>query len=148
MPGGTGLMPAVLAGNPGAQGQSLVRNFSLGGRMGGTKETDFVLGTEFPQFHRMSDIRRPDPVKALAFVDESINSVDDGFFAVQLQNTWMNSSTTRHAGGATFSFADGHAERWQWLGLKLEQDWWAPAVSAAGDSTLDLHRVQEAVVER
>jgi prepilin-type N-terminal cleavage/methylation domain-containing protein/prepilin-type processing-associated H-X9-DG protein len=146
-PAAVGLMPAILAGNPSAHGQSLVRNFSLSGRMGGTEETDFVLGNQYIQFHRMSDIRRPDPVKALVFVDESMNSVDDGYFAVQLQNTWMNSPTKRHAGGATFSFADGHAELWKWLGLKQEQDWWGPAVSAAGDSTPDLRRVQEGVAE-
>lgn len=96
----------------------------------------------------MSDIRRPSPVNALAFLDESINSVDDGFFATPLQDVWMNSPTTRHTGGVTLSFADGHAERWKWLGLKLEQDWYAPVVSAAGDSTRDLRRVQDAVVER
>ncbi len=144
-PAASGLMPAILSGAPGAQGKSLTRNFSLSGRMGGTEETDYVLGSQYPQFRRMSDIRWPDPVKALTFVDESINSVDDGYFAVQLQNTWMNSPTTRHAGGATFSFADGHAERWKWLRLKQEQDWWAPAVSTAGDSTPDLRRVQEGV---
>ncbi len=147
-PAARGLMPAILAGNPTARSQSLVRNFSLSGRMGGTDETDFVLGSQFAQFRRTSDIHQPDPVKALAFVDESINSVDDGFFAVQLENTWMNSPTTRHDRGVTFSFADGHAERWRWHGLNQEQDWWASAVSGAGDSTFDLRRVQDAVVER
>ncbi len=147
-PAASGVLPAALSGDSGARGQSLVRNFSLSGRMGGTSETDYVLGNQYPQFHRMNDIRRPNPVNALVFVDESINSVDDGYFAVQLQHAWMNSPTTRHGCGATFSFADGHVERWQWLGLKREQDWWAPAVSATGDSTLDLERVQKGVAER
>ncbi|HEY5912591.1 MAG TPA: prepilin-type N-terminal cleavage/methylation domain-containing protein [Verrucomicrobiae bacterium] len=147
-PAARGLMPGILARYPGTQGRSLVRNFSLSGRMGGTDETDFVLGSQYPQFHWTSDIIRPGPAKALAFLDESINSVDDGFFAVQLENTWMNSPTTRHARGVTFSFADGHAERWRWRSLNQEQDWWAPAVSGAGDSTADLRRLQDAVVER
>ncbi len=147
-PAAGGLMPGILAANPQAHGQSLVRNFSLSGRMGGTEETDFVLGSQFAQFHRTSDIHQPDPVKAMTFVDESINSVDDGFFAVQLENAWMNSPTTRHNRGVTFSFADGHAEYWRWRGLNQEQDWWAPTVSGAGDSTVDLRRVQAAVVER
>jgi prepilin-type N-terminal cleavage/methylation domain-containing protein/prepilin-type processing-associated H-X9-DG protein len=146
-PAATGLIPAVLAGTPGIQGASLVRNFSMMGRMGGAAENDGILGSQYPQFRRMSDIRHPDPVKAIVFLDESINSVDDGYLAVQLQNTWMNSPTMRHNRGGTFSFADGHAERWQWLGLRQEQDWWAPAVSAVGDSTPDLRRVQAAVVE-
>ncbi len=147
-PAATGLMPAILGGTPGTQGRSLVRNFSLCGRMGGTDETEFVLGSQYLQFHRTTDIQQPSPVNALTFVDESINSVDDGFFAVQLAETWMNSPTTRHNRGVTFSFADGHAERWKWRALNREQDWWAPAADSAGDSTPDLRRVQNAVVER
>ncbi len=147
-PAARGLMPAILAGTPGTQGQSLVRNFSLSGRMGGTEETEFVLGSQYPQFHKTSDIRQPDPAKAMVFLDESINSVDDGLFAVQLWDTWMNSPTTRHAHGVTLSFADGRAERWRWRALSQEQDWWAPAVSANGDSTFDLRRIQDAVAER
>ncbi len=147
-PSAFGQMPAILAGTPGTQDKSLVRNFSMAGRMGGTEETDFVLGSQYPQFHRTSDIVRPKPVNALVFVDESVNSVDDGFCAVQLQDTWMNSPTIRHQYGATLSFADGHAERWKWRALRQEQDWWAPARSAAGDSTPDLRRFQQAVVEK
>ncbi len=147
-PAARGLLPSMISGTSGAPGKSLVRNFSLSGRMGGTEETDFVLGAQYPQFRRTSDIRRPDPVNALAFVDESIESVDDGFFATALQESWMNSPTTRHARGATFSFADGHAEPWRWRVLSQEQDWWASPISAAGDSTADLHRLQNAVVER
>jgi len=65
-----------------------------------------------------------------------------------MQMIWMNSPTTRHTVGFTLSFADDHAERWQWLGLKIEQDWYAPVVSDAGDSTRDLRRIQNAVAER
>jgi prepilin-type processing-associated H-X9-DG protein len=80
-------------------------------------------------------------------VDESINSVDDGFFATQLQNVWMNSPTIRHSHGAVFAFADGHVQRWRWLGLNTEQDWWAPAAAPGEDSRADLRRLQYAVVE-
>jgi hypothetical protein len=113
--------------------------------MGATEETVFVLGETFMPFRKLSEIRRPDPVRALVFVDESINSVDDGFFAVQLQNTWMNSPTSRHHLGCVLSFADGHSERWKWQGVRGEQDWWAPAIGAA---LQDLRRMQEAVVQR
>ena len=141
-------IPNILAGNAAASGKGLVRHFSLCGRMGGTEESDGVLGSQYPQYRKLSEILRPAPPNALVFVDESINSVDDGYFATQLQDTWMNSPTTRHSRGATFSFADGHSERWQWRGLNQEQDWYAPAVSGGVDSTKDLRRLQNAVVEK
>jgi prepilin-type N-terminal cleavage/methylation domain-containing protein/prepilin-type processing-associated H-X9-DG protein len=142
-----GQVPAVLAGDPRFLGKGLVRNFSLSGRMGGTEETAWVLGSSFPQFRKTTDIVRPAPAKALTFLDESIHSVDDGFFAAQLGDTWMNSPTVRHNKGAVFSFADGHAEYWRWRVLSQEQDWWAPAVSAGADSRQDLRRLQAAIVE-
>lgn len=147
-PAAVGLIPSILSGTTGLQGSSLVRNFSMSGRMGGTEDSAWVLGAQYPLFQKMHDIRRPDPVNALLFVDESINSVDDGFFATALQQTWMNSPTVRHARGATFSFADGHVERWQWRALKTEQDWFGPVINGGADSSADLRRVQNAVAER
>ena len=129
-------------------GKGLVRHFSMSGRMGATDDFVSILGGQYPLFRKMHDIRHPDPTRALVFVDESINSVDDGFFATQLQQTWMNSATIRHSRGGLFSFADGHAERWQWRALNVEQDWWAPAISGGLDTTADLRRVQSAVVEQ
>jgi len=139
-------VPSMLAGTA-AAGKGLVRHFSISGRMGGTKDTAFVLDP-YPQFVKMHDIQRPTAPKAVVFVDESIQSVDDGYFATQLQNLWMNSPTSRHARGANFSFADGHAERWRWRSLNMEQDWWANSLGGAVDTSADLRRLQDAVVER
>jgi prepilin-type processing-associated H-X9-DG protein len=137
----------MLAGDPAMRGQGLVRHFSLSGRMGGTPEMDSILGSRFPIFRKMADIRHPDPAIALVFVDESVQSIDDGFFAVQMSQTWMNSPTARHLRGASFSFADGHAERWKWRALSAEQDWWAPA-SAMPNTLVDLQRLQAGVAEQ
>ncbi len=141
-PAARGKVPGPLMGRPEVVNSGIVRHYSLGGRMGGLDETGFVLGPNYPLFRKMSEIHNPEPVEALVFIDESINSVDDGYFAVQLENTWMNSPTARHAGGAVFSFADSHAERWKWRGLAVEQDWWAPA---QGSVLTDLKRLQKAV---
>jgi prepilin-type N-terminal cleavage/methylation domain-containing protein/prepilin-type processing-associated H-X9-DG protein len=141
-------VPSMLAGNPAVKGKGLVRHFSIGGRMGGVADTAFVLGAQYPQFAKLHEIRHPDPPNALVFVDESIQSVDDGYFATHLQQTWMNSPTTRHSRGAVFSFADGHAERWQWRALNTEQDWFAPTVANGVDTAADLRRLQKAVVEQ
>jgi prepilin-type N-terminal cleavage/methylation domain-containing protein/prepilin-type processing-associated H-X9-DG protein len=142
------LVPNALQGNPGVQGRGLVRHCAMNGRMGGRDDTIWVLGNQYPQFKKMSEIRRPNPVNALVFIDESIQSVDDGYFATQLQQTWMNSPTVRHARGANFSFADGHAEWWKWHSLDKEQDWWAPAISGTVNTIADLQKLQNAIAEQ
>ena len=53
--------------------------------------------------------------------------------------TWENAPTARHNNGATFAFADGHAERWGWKGLTGE-----PCGGAAANAT-DLKRVQDSM---
>ena len=111
----------------------------------GVSDNSFVLGTAFPQYKKLNEIQRPPPCNALLFVDESKDSIDDGYFAVELTPVWMNSPTVRHSKGGHFSFADGHSERWGWRVLAQDQDWWAPAVGASGDTSRDLRRMQDAV---
>jgi prepilin-type N-terminal cleavage/methylation domain-containing protein/prepilin-type processing-associated H-X9-DG protein len=139
-------IPSALGGAPGAVGKGLVRHVSMSGRMGATDDFLWILGSQYPLFRKIHDIRHPDPAAALVFVDESIESIDDGFFATHLEPTWMNSPTARHSNGAIFSFADGHGERWGWRGLRVEQDWFAPTTGPGGDSLPDLRRVWTAVV--
>ena len=139
-------------------GKRIVRNFSMIGRMGGADaddarnfgvgDTSGILGPQFPQYKKMNQIIRPPPCNATVFIDESINTIDDGFLAVELSPTWQNSPTVRHSQGGQFSFADGHADRWKWRALRQEQDWWAPAFGSSGDTTPDLTRWQESVALR
>jgi len=78
-------------------------------------------------------------------MDESLNTVDDGFFIVRLGSDvtqWQNSPTARHSNGAVLSFADGHAERWGWRGIKKEQSADAPVTE---NQTGDLTRVQHTI---
>ena len=65
----------------------------------------------------MTEILLPPPAEAMTFVDESINTVDDGYFAVNYTyepTDWQNSPTVRHGNSGVFGFADAHAERWRW----------------------------------
>jgi prepilin-type N-terminal cleavage/methylation domain-containing protein/prepilin-type processing-associated H-X9-DG protein len=148
-------VPSTIKGLPGTAG-GIIRNFSMSGRMGGADATDaarfgvndtsYVLGPQYPQFKRMSEISHPAPALSVVFLDESINSVDDGYFAVQLTTTWQNSPTARHMKGGQFSFADGHVEHWPWRVLNTEQDYNIPAASSpSGNTTVDLVRLQQAV---
>jgi prepilin-type N-terminal cleavage/methylation domain-containing protein/prepilin-type processing-associated H-X9-DG protein len=151
-------LPATLRGIPAMSGKRIVRNFSMIGRMGGADaddarnfgvgDTSGILGPQFPQYKKMNQIIRPPPCNATVFIDESINTIDDGFLAVELSPTWQNSPTVRHSQGGQFSFADGHADRWKWRALRQEQDWWAPAFGSSGDTTPDLTRWQESVALR
>ena len=136
----------------------LARNFSLEGRMGGATDADnskygsgseeWVLGPTYPQYHMMGDIKNPSPADALTFLDESLETIDDGYFAVNYAtepNSWQNSPTVRHGMSGVLSFADGHAERWRWRALNREQAWDIPAVQGGVDTTIDLRRLQNAV---
>lgn len=142
----------------------LVRSYSMQGRMGGADatdaarsagpgwpappNTDWVLGTKYPQYKKESEINNPGPSEAMVFLDESKETVDDGYFAVKAPDgpqIWQNSPTVRHNRGSGFSFADGHAEVWKWLVLNKDQTWDAP-VGSGGNSTMrDLQKVKNAV---
>jgi prepilin-type N-terminal cleavage/methylation domain-containing protein/prepilin-type processing-associated H-X9-DG protein len=136
-------------GLAGVDASLMVRSCSMNGRMGGgdagdnatygVADTSYILN--YPMFKKSQQINKPNPSAAIVFVDESINSVDDGYFAVRLTATWQNSPTIRHSRGATFSFADGHAENWHWRLLNVEQGW--NVNTSASDP--DLKRMQDAV---
>ena len=135
----------------------LVRNYSLEGRMGGANDadatkygvtsTEWVLGSAYPQYNKVSQILLPCPAEAMTFDDESIETIDDGYFAINWANEpncWQNSPTVRHGQLGVFAFADGHAERWRWRVLNKDQDLDTPY--AGPPSTLvDLQRVRQAV---
>ena len=151
--------PAAKTGPPGNRLARASRNYSIQGRMGGATYadvakwfvygTDFVLGAEYPQYHKLSEISNPSPTEAMVIVDESINTIDDGYMALQAAPTisnWQNSPTARHGKGGVFGFADGHAERWQWKALNVDQDWsCAPTANKGVDTTEDMLRAARAV---
>jgi prepilin-type N-terminal cleavage/methylation domain-containing protein/prepilin-type processing-associated H-X9-DG protein len=150
-------LPTSLRGNTAMAGRRLVRNLSMNGRMGGGNamdasrfgviDTTYVLGPQYPIFKKTSEIIDPSPTQAFTFVDESKETIDDGYFAIQSTRVqWQNSPTVRHNQGSTFSFADGHAEFWKFTRLNIEQFRDAALVGASGDTTPDYLRVQAAVV--
>jgi len=138
------------------KGQRLVRNVSMQGRMGGSgpsdggADTSWVLGAKYPQYRRETDIKDPSPSEAMVFLDESKETVDDGYFAVKAPapdgpDVWQNSPTVRHNKGAGFSFADGHAEIWRWQFLNKDQGLDAPINSGGVNTLKDLNRLKRAV---
>jgi len=132
----------------------------LEGRMGGASDgdatrynvgsTQWVLGNNYPQYKKTSAILNPGPTEAMTFLDESIETLDDGYFAVNANDTpndWQNSPTVRHGMSGVFAFADGHAELWHWRVLNRDQplSFSHLGLGAGVDTTPDLRRVQRAV---
>ncbi len=91
-------------------------------------------------------MKNPGPSEAITFVDESIQTLDDGYFAVNANDrptTWQNSPTTRHVKAGLFGFVDGHSEIWHWRALSREQNLDTPA--SQYNTLTDLQRLQRAV---
>jgi len=135
----------------------VARNYSLEGRMGGADDADharygvisttWVLGSAYPQYKKMTEIQKPAPSEAMTFVDESIETVDDGYFAVNYndrKDQWQNSPTVRHGRSGVLAFADGHSERWRWRVLNIEQDINIP-YAGPPNTLVDLQRIWRAV---
>jgi prepilin-type processing-associated H-X9-DG protein len=95
----------------------------------------------------MTEIVRPPPSQALTFLDESIETLDDGYFAVNYASeptTWQNSPTVRHGNSGVFVFADGNSENWRWRTLNKEQGLDTSA-STTPSTLIDLQRLQNVV---
>ena len=68
----------------------------------------------YRQFIRTSDV--PQPSMTWLTLDEHPDSINDGFFIVDINATqWGDLPASYHNGACGFSFADGHAEIRKWL---------------------------------
>jgi prepilin-type N-terminal cleavage/methylation domain-containing protein/prepilin-type processing-associated H-X9-DG protein len=109
----------------GLDGSLLVRTCSITPRLGNTTDHDMLVDSaaglaEGGIILKSSAIKNPSPVNASVFIDESVASVDDGFFAMDNYqpvggaaapdpNGFQNSPSVRHGGTSmSLSFADGH----------------------------------------
>ena len=69
---------------------------------------------------KASDVRRPAGV--FIFGEENQISIDNGAMGTESlagPAQYWNPPSARHNGGANFSFLDGHAEFWKWIGPTL-----------------------------
>jgi prepilin-type N-terminal cleavage/methylation domain-containing protein len=138
--------PAAVAGPASIPRVRICRNYSLEGRMGGAGGPSGILPAGYPEYAKMTDVISPGPSDAIVFVHESVNTIDDGYFAVNgTPSDWQNSPTALHNRGGTFSFVDAHAEHWAWKTLKTEQTWDTPTTSGGVNTTHDLRRLENAV---
>ena len=104
-----------------------VRSMSMslwtGGRGDSTVPTDFSggWGPLWRVFRKLSDLVDPGPSKTWVLLDEREDSINDGFFIVQMDG-YPDIKTTHmvdypagyHNKAGGFSFADGHSEIRKW----------------------------------
>ena len=112
-----------------------VRSFSMSGQM--NSDVDWV-NPRYPLRRKTSDIVNPPPSGALVFLDESTRTLEDGYFAIQVDNrVWQNSPSDRHNRGANLSFADGHSEIYKWLEPKTGRVYWNEPAQRPVDRDFD-----------
>ena len=71
-------------------------------------------------FHKSSDFVSPGPSDTFVFLDEREDSINDGFFVVDMDGypvspvQLVDSPASYHGGSGGLSFADGHSELHKW----------------------------------
>jgi prepilin-type N-terminal cleavage/methylation domain-containing protein/prepilin-type processing-associated H-X9-DG protein len=90
-----------------------VRSMSMNSWMGANSPAKDV---GYRTFARITDINVPGPSDAFVFIDERSDSIDDGYFSVEMDAAQLaNVPAAYHNGACGFTFADGHAEIHKWL---------------------------------
>ena len=90
----------------------IARTVSMNGWMGYINQPD---NPGFQSFRKTIQLTALSASDALVFVDERDDSVDDGFFGLDMvNNTIRNIPSTFHGGSGAVTFADGHAELHRW----------------------------------
>jgi prepilin-type N-terminal cleavage/methylation domain-containing protein/prepilin-type processing-associated H-X9-DG protein len=112
-------------------------------------------------WHRAGEILNPS--RAFVFIDEHEKSIQQGAFGLSSPNryplfgqpiwNWVSFPATRHNGGCSLTFADGHAETWRWkeprtFEISGKPTWLAwPSNPSAGPGDRDLGRLFEVIPE-
>lgn len=73
-------------------------------------------------FKKLSDLNVPGPARTWVLIDEREDSIDDGYFAVNMTGypdqprtiIWVNYPASYHGQAGGITFADGHSEIKRW----------------------------------
>jgi prepilin-type N-terminal cleavage/methylation domain-containing protein/prepilin-type processing-associated H-X9-DG protein len=75
-------------------------------------------------YGKTTDIVAPGPTEALVFIDERSDSIDDGYFAIDMTTgggaQLVNFPASYHNGASGVTFADGHAEIHKWRDIRTQ----------------------------
>ena len=94
------------------------RSVSMNCKMNGS-DWQYAPNAMFNNPTKLVEILRPSPANAFVFIDEREDSIDDGYFGVDLLDVGAamkiaNYPASYHNGAGGVSFADGHAEIKKW----------------------------------
>lgn len=139
--GGAGLTPGTTVTV--SQTRTCAVDFALGG---GTPEG--TLQQNILPLTKFTEIFTPGTSQKIVFIDQNENEVSGGTCGINAANgpykaDWWNLPGSRHNKGSTFSFADGHVERWQWHGSAILT---YVSGNQSGDSSDDLPRTEAGTV--
>ncbi|MBI3850427.1 MAG: type II secretion system protein [Verrucomicrobia bacterium] len=96
-----------------------VRSVSMNCRINGS-DFGYAPIELFNNPRKLTEIMNPPPSKAFVFIDEREDSIDDGYFGVDMVDVGSsikiaNYPASYHNGAGGLSFADGHAEIKKWI---------------------------------
>jgi prepilin-type N-terminal cleavage/methylation domain-containing protein/prepilin-type processing-associated H-X9-DG protein len=107
----------------GGQRVPRVRSVSMNNWLASVIRGPWNAQDQYTVYAKGSDLQNPGPSQIWVLLDEREDSLNDGFFVVDMQGFEGNGSThilidvpaSYHSGSGAFNFADGHAEsrRWQ-----------------------------------
>ena len=96
------------------------RSLSMNCWVGDVENRAWGGQVEFRIMKKIADVVKPGPAMTFVFIDEHEDSIDDGWFAVDMADRgsatiMANVPASYHNGAGGLSFADGHAEIHKWL---------------------------------
>jgi prepilin-type N-terminal cleavage/methylation domain-containing protein/prepilin-type processing-associated H-X9-DG protein len=102
----------------------LIRSVSMNLRMNGS-DWPYAPTADYTNPNKLSSIVNPTPANAFVFIDERADSINDGFFTVEMVSTNANATlgnipASYHNGRSAITFADGHADLHRWLDPRTE----------------------------
>jgi prepilin-type N-terminal cleavage/methylation domain-containing protein/prepilin-type processing-associated H-X9-DG protein len=127
-----------------------VRSMSMNGMLGGYSPGDAASINQpgWQLFSKQSQLLNPGPSLTWVMIDEHADSINDGFFRVNMSEdtAWQDLPASYHGGSGALSFADGHAEIKRWTDASVRdhpvtKTQYNP-LAATADPKDDLHWLQ------
>lgn len=98
-----------------------------------------IIDPNYPPMYNENQIRATSPSATIVFLDESIATINDGYFAANVTgDAWGDAPADWHSHGCNFSFADGHVEHWHWQDSRT----WTVTEKEVTANNPDLRRLQ------
>ena len=127
-----------------------VRSYAMNNMMNGKGALPYLNqrpGQQYLLYKKLSQITRPGPSDAWVFIEEHADSINDGFFWVNMFSTtkWADIPASYHGTSGALAFADGHAEIKKWsdpsiAGRPVTKTAYGQGSASAGEDLIWLQR--------